>query len=333
MKKTLTALAALIPLALAGNAVAADKTLTISSWAGPGHTMNANVFPMMISEMEKCSGGSLSGKVEFGLASPPAQYDTIRDGVADIGWIVYGYTPGKFETTKLAELPGNTGNATEMSVAFQKTHEKYLAAAKEAKGVRVMANYVHGPGNVNTTKPISSYKDLVGMKMRVGGGVANDVGTALGVAGVNMPAPAVYEAISSGVTDGVFFPMETMYAFKIAELAKHTYSNPQGRYTTAFGLLINSDSYDDLSDAHKACIDKLTGVEMSRRIGNYWDEADALGRQKFEEAGGKLTVASAADQAYFAEKTAGIEAKVVAAATERGIDGAAALAYYRSLLK
>ena len=69
-----------------------------------------------------------------------AQYDTIRDGVADIGWIVYGYTPGfgeigKFETTKLAELPGNTGNATEMSVAFQMTHEKYLAAAKEAKGV------------------------------------------------------------------------------------------------------------------------------------------------------------------------------------------------------
>ena len=89
---------------------------------------------------------------------------------------------------------------------------------------------VHGPGNVNTTKPISSYADLVGMKMRGGGGVANDVGTALGVAGVNMPAPAVYEAISSGVTEGVFFPMETMYAFKIAELAKYTYSNPQGRH-------------------------------------------------------------------------------------------------------
>ena len=220
-----------------------------------------------------------------------------------------------------------------MSVAFQKTHEKYLAAAKEAKGIKIMTNFVHGPGNVNTTKPISSYKDLVGMKMRVGGGVANDVGTALGVAGVNMPAPAVYEAISSGVTDGVFFPMETMYAFKIAELAKHTYSNPQGMYTTAFGLIMNSDSYDDLSDAHKACVDKLTGVDMARRVGTYWDEADALGLEKFKEVGGKLTVASAADQAYFAEKTAGIEAKVVAAASERGIDAAAALAYFRSQLK
>ena len=46
-----------------------------------------------------------------------------------------------------------------------------------------------------------------------------------------------------------------------------------------------------------------------------------------------LTVASAEDQADFAEKTAGIEATVVSAASARGIDGAAALAYYRSLLK
>ena len=41
---------------------------------------------------------------------------------------------------------------------------------------------------------------------------------------------------------------------------------------------------------------------------------------------------NAEDQAYFADKTSGIEAKVVAAASERGIDGAAALAYYRSQL-
>ena len=104
-------------------------------------------------------------------------------------------------------------------------------------------------------------------------------------------------------------------------------------YTTAFGLIMNSDSYDGLSAAHKACVDKLTGVEMSRRVGTYWDEADALGLEKFKEAGGKLTVASAADQAYFADKTAGIEAKVVAAASERGVDGAAALAFFRSQLK
>ena len=96
MKKFLAALVAITPLAVAGSAVAADKTLTIASWAGPAHTMNANLFPQMISELEGCSGGSLSAKVEFGLSSPLALYDTVRDGVADISWIVYGYTPGKF---------------------------------------------------------------------------------------------------------------------------------------------------------------------------------------------------------------------------------------------
>ena len=60
----------------------------------------------MNEQLTACSGGSLSLKVEYGLAPPPAQYDTVRDGVADLTWMVHGYTPGKFETTKIAELPG-----------------------------------------------------------------------------------------------------------------------------------------------------------------------------------------------------------------------------------
>ena len=333
MKKIIASFAIALPLLVSNHAMAADKELIISSWAAPVHTMNVDIFPWMISEMKKCSGGSLSAKVEYGLAPPPAQYDTIRDGVADIGWIVYGYTPGKFETTKIAELPGNRGNAEAISVAFQKTHEKYLSAAKEAKGVRVLANYVHGPGHVNTVKKVTSYKDIIGMKLRVGGGVANDIGTALGVAGVNMPAPAVYEAVSSGVTEGVFFPIETMYAFKVAEIAKYTFRNPEGMYTTAFGLIMNADSYDDLSAAHKKCIDSMTGVDMSRRVGKWWDQADEKGYKKFSEMGGTVTDASAAEQAYFREKTAGVEAKVLAGISERGVDAAAALEYFRSQLK
>ena len=38
-------------------------------------------------------------------------------------------------------------------------------------------------------------KELEGVKMRVGGGVANAIATALGIAGVNAPAPKVYEII------------------------------------------------------------------------------------------------------------------------------------------
>ena len=117
MKKIVAGLVMALPMLASGQVFAADKELIISSWAAPVHTMNKDIFPWMISEMERCSGGSLSAKIEYGLAPPPAQYDTVRDGVADFGWIVYGYTPGKFETTKIAELPGNGGNAEDMSLA------------------------------------------------------------------------------------------------------------------------------------------------------------------------------------------------------------------------
>ena len=49
--------------------------------------------------------------------------------------------------------------------------------------------------------------------------------------------------------------------------------------------------------------------------------------------GGVVTDANAAEQAYFREKTAGVEAKVLAAISERGVDASAALKYFRSQLK
>ena len=313
----------------------AETVLTVSTWAGPNHNMNATTFPRIHDMLQKCSGGDLGLKIEYGLAPPPAQYDTVRDGVADMTWIVHGYTPGKFVTTKLAELPGIPGNAEQISVAFQMTHEKYLAAAGEAKGVEVLTNFVHGPGLLNTVNALDDgYRSIKGMKLRIGGGVANMIGTALEVAGVNVPAPAVYETISSGVAEGVFFPAETLFAFKTAELTKYSYVNPDGMYTTSFALILNGDTYNDLSAAHRKCIDDMRGVEMARWVGRVWDEADDFGRGKAVADNGLNVIEMNADQrAYYKDKTSGIEAAVVKEVSDRGVDGAAALAYLKSQIK
>ena len=63
------------------------------------------------------------------------------------------------------------------------------------------------------------------------------------------------------------FPFETMHAFKIAELAKYYIILME--CTTAFAVIMNNDSYNDLSAAHKKCIDDMRGVSLSRTIGNY----------------------------------------------------------------
>ena len=307
----------------------AERVLTVASWAAPFHTQNENFFPWMNEQLSSCTSGSLSLKVEYGLAPPPALYDSIRDGVADITWIVYGYTPGKFVTTMIAELPLIPGNARQKSVAFQKTYEKYLESVGEAKGVQVLANFTHGPGMANTVKKVTSYKELEGVKMRVGGGVANAIGTALGIAGVNAPAPKVYEIISGGVADGVMFPFETMHAFKIAELAKFSLHNPDGFYTTAFAVIMNDDTYNSLDAAQKKCIDDMRGVELSRKIGTLWDAADDRGKAAAAEYNHELTIASTAERQYFKTKMGPVVDGVLAKIDAVGVNSATALSYFK----
>ena len=197
-----------------------------------------------------------------------------------------------------------------------------------AKGVQILANYTHGPGMANTVSKITSYKELQGVKMRIGGGVANAIGKALGVAGVGAPAPKVYELISGGVADGVFFPFETMHAFKIAELAKFSFHNPDGMYTTAFGIVMNDDAYNDLDSMQQGCVDAMRGEALSRTIGWFWDEAEKAGAAEASSYGHELTIANDAERAYFKEATAGVSTDVVGKVSAKGVDGAAALAYF-----
>ena len=165
--------------------------------------------------------------------------------------------------------------------------------------------------------------------MRIGGGVANAIGKALGVAGIGAPAPKVYELISGGVADGVFFPFETMHAFKIAELAKYSLDNPDGMYTTAFGLIMNNDAYEGLDTTQRGCIDSMRGVSLSRTIGWFWDDADKFGASAAASYGHELTIASDEERAYFTEKTSGVSTDIVAKVSASGVDGAAALAYFK----
>ena len=101
------------------------------------------------------------------------------------------------------------------------------------------------------------------------------------------------------IIDGVMFPFETMHAFKIAELAKYSLHNPDGMYTTAFAVIMNNDSYNDLSAAHKKCIDDMRGVSLSRKIGTLWDAADDRGAAEAASYNHELTIASHEERQYF----------------------------------
>ena len=307
-------------------AVAADYTLTVSSWAPPTHGINAKLWPTLIRMIEDATGGKVTAQIKYRLGPPPAQMDLVQDGAADLSWIFHGYQAGRFTATKLIELPGYTGNAEAASVAYWRVHEAHLGAADEHKGVKLIGLMTHGPAHLHSAAKVTSLDQVSGMKLRVPGGVGGDAGAALGATGIQVPAPKVYETLASNAADGVVMPFEARKGFKLTEVAQNVYEVPGGLYRGSFALIMNQEAFDGLPEDLRTALDeKVFGEPASRMAGTVWDAIDVEGRDvTLATADNSINPASAADVEAWEGIAAQIRANVLAEIEAKGIDAAAA---------
>lgn len=320
------ALLATAVFAFSAGTMAAEHTLTISSWAPPGHGINAQMWPNLIKMIEEATDGKVTAEVKYGLAPPPAQMDLVLDGAADMTIIFHGYQAGRFAATKLIELPGYEGNAEAASVASWRVHEKLLKEANEHRGVKLIGLHTHGPAQLHSNKSVKGLADIEGMKVRVPGGVGSDVVAALGGTGIKVPAPKVYETLASNAADGVVMPFESRGGFKLTEVAKNVFEVPGGLYRGSFAYLMSQEKFDSLpADIQAALDEKVFGEPASRMAGKVWDSIDSAGREVTMGTGDNaINAASDADIAAYQPIADGIIEKVLAEVADKGIDGAAA---------
>lgn len=309
----------------ASSVAAADYTLTISSWTPPTAGMNSDMWPRLIDMIEEATDGRVTAQVKYGLASPPAQLDLVQDGAADMSWIFHGYNPGRFSVTKLVELPGYAANSAELSARYWNVHEEYLAAAGEHRGIKLVGLMVHGPGQVHTIDPVNSLDEVAGLKLRIGGGVASDVGAAIGATGIQVSAPKVYETIASHAADGTLMSIEGRKGFNLVEVAPNMFEMPGGFYRASFALIMNEDKFNSFPADIQEALDGVFGEAASRMAGQVWDEIDVIGRDlTLATEGNAIVLASEADQAKFKELSAEIVDKILAEVAAGGIDAQAA---------
>ncbi len=307
-----------------GGAAQAATTLTLSSWLPPKHPIVADMIVPWIKEVEAATNGNVKIKIlAKALGKPPASFDLAKDGIADITYGVHGYQPGRFQLTKAVEMPFLGDSAEAMSVAYWRIYKKDLEKYNEHKGVKVLGMFTHGPGQIyNAKRPINKLSDLAGLKIRVGGGVVNDVAKAIGVTALLKPASKSYELMSNGVADGVFFPKESIKSFRLTKLIRYATFIPGGLYNTSFFLVMNPKKFASLSKADQAAIEKVSGENFSRIAGRGWDNADKAGVAAMKAAGVQITTASPALIKEIKDKTSAIEGKWVASLKAKGIDGA-----------
>ena len=292
--------------ALAQNQV----TLTASNWLAPTHTLSTTQAKWCEEVTKATSSRVKCNILPKAVAAPPGTFDAVRDGLADLAYTVHGYTPGRFLMTQMAELPFLGDNAEATSVAYQRMYERHLSPLNEHKGVKVIAVFTHGPGNIfNTKKTIQSTADLQGLKFRVGGGMVNEIGKGLGMNVTLKPAPESYELLSSGVMDGVLFPAESVEAFKLDKLIKHRTSFAGGLYNTSFVFMMNEATWAKIGKEDQAAITKLSGEYAARMFGRGWDSVDRRSVAIMQANNVQQVVASAAFVKEVKDKTGSLEDK------------------------
>ncbi len=326
---------ALTALAMTTGAAAfaeAEHTLVFSSWVPPTHNINTQMLPNIISMIEEATDGRVTGEVRMGIAPPPAQMDLVLDGAVDVAYVFHGYQPGRFTSYKLVELPGVEATAEAASVAYWNIFESHLAALDEHRGVKVIGLHTHGPGQLHTNTPVSDLAGISGLKLRMPGGVASDVGTALNATGIQVPAPKVYETLASNAADGVMMTIDSRQGFRLTEVAPNYFEIPGGFFRGSFAYIMNKDIFADLpADLQAALEEKVFGEPISRMSGAVWDEGDAYSIQLTKDTeGNTLTQASSEDIANFAPIVESVTASVLEEVNATGIDADAALAAFRS---
>jgi TRAP-type transport system periplasmic protein len=327
-------LTALVVVLAATPALAQTTTLTMSSWVSPQHHLTAVVLQGWASEVEKVT----NGRVKFTMlpkhpSAPPGTFDAVRDGLVDLSYVTASYTPARHVLPLMPELPGSGETALINSVAYSRIYWKHFHKVGEYKGVKLLGVFTHGPGQMFTKKPVRSIADVQGLKIRTGGGIAEKVARALGASAFVKPAPESYELLSSGVADGVFFPLESIISFKLDTVLEQATLFPGGMYSSAFGLFMNEDKWNKLTRQDQEAIEKIAGEHVARLAGRSWDEADKKGLDALRKSGVKIVHADAAFVAEVQKRSAPITDDWIKKASAKGVDAAAILAEFRAELK
>jgi len=330
--------------AMAGAALAA---LTVTSAQAQEVTLKLHQFlpaqanvPRLILDVwadnvERDSGGRIKvnrfPSMQLG-GSPPELLDQAVDGVADIVWTVVGYTPGRFPSTEVFELPFMVEDARAASYAYWKMYEEHMQ--EEFSAVRILGTWVHGPGMFHTADPVEVPSDLEGMKIRGGSRLVNQLLELTGATPVGMPVPAISEALSKGVIDGTTIPWEVTGALKVPELvSNHTEFEGPALYNLTFVLAMNNDAYNNLPEDLKAVIDQNSGLDFSIFAGGTQSDADGPARAYAVELGNNIITISAEEAAAtWLPLVAPIYDTWIADMATKGIDGQALIDEARALM-
>jgi TRAP-type transport system periplasmic protein len=318
----------------ANTSLAAGSTITLryGNQFPPTDPLSA-IGEQWCKEVEKRTNGQVQVRYYPGnaLNSPVQMYESIVNGVIDVGNVMSGYTRGRFPL-----LSGLYENPWEYQSAVQATSIANAAYAKfkpkELDEVSIM--YFHCTANAmlhTARKPVLKLDDVKGLKIRTMDANAV-IMSSLGAAPVAMPQAEVYDALSKGVLDGAIAVYSGLKTWKTADILKYTTEISGTAYTAVFFVAMNKNKWNSIPADQQKIIEQIN-KEFAEKQAALWDELEKEGKEYAISRGMKVTKLSPEDQAKWNAKAAPLYDEYLKKTKEKGLPGDEMLKFIRASLK
>jgi len=293
--------------------------------------MFTNVVGPWAEAIAKSTAGRINIKFSAASLAPVnRQLRMVATGVADAGMGIHHFTRRRTVTARVSELPFSAHTSRAASIAAWRTVRKF-GKASEYKGVKLIGVVSPPPTLIfNSKKPVKSIKEFRSLKILAAGSLVQPA-KLLGAPVVTIPLPFAYEQFSRGVVDATFSNYGGIMGFRLAKFIKFATPVPGGVGNTSIFLVINQKNFDGLGKRDRDAIMAVSG----EKFGTYasgWDANEKNAFRNARKAGIKTIPLPPAALAELKKRWSVIEPQWIADAGKLGIDGKAAVAFYRGAL-
>ena len=311
---------------------AQEKVITLNyAHFMPISTRQAQLAEQWCKEVEKRTNNRI--KVSFyssgTLAPAPLIYDAVNKGIADVGWSFLSYTRGRFPLLEVIDLPLGYKSGYVATRLVNDFYKKFKP--KEMDDTKVMYLHAHGPGILMTKKPVYKLEDMKGMKIR-STGLSAKIVQVLGGAPVGMPIAEAYDAMRTGVVEGILIPVEGLQQWKLADWTKFTTENYGSAYTTAGFCIMNKSKWASLPPDIQNIITQIN-AEWAEKTGQLWDQMDKDGKVYAQGKGIKFIALPKEEDARWASKVAPMIDDYIKSMKAKNLPGEEALSFCKDYLR
>jgi TRAP-type C4-dicarboxylate transport system substrate-binding protein len=252
----------------------AATTLKAAHYLSPKHPVGVG-YEAFASEVKKDTKGEVAVRIfpAESLLGAKAISDGIRDGVADVGFATFTYTPSYYPHGILLNDLAMVGE-DDMAAAMAIT-ELFMLHCKACTAEFDKQNQIFGGGM--STAPyvlvakgdLNSLEKIKGKKLRAGGSLWDRFATSVGATGVNVPSSEIYESLSRGIIDAAIYAVGGLKTHGLADAADHVIMLNLGSFRSGNLYAFNKDTWSKLTTEQRAAIFKALPVAIVRTVDEY----------------------------------------------------------------